>query len=336
MNFWSATSNVKHTNEPFSNEMLEQSYPETIPPPFNLDLTDGEGIPAITQEPPAADDAFISQLQQRIAAMPKPSWVWHELQSAFAQHQSMRKIGKIIAQDTMLTAEILRVANAPAFGLLKPITDVVRAVSHMGSNLVRSTVTRHCLDNALNHHVGFYDQQMLWRHAIAVSVLAELVAEHVPHCNTHEAATLGLLHDMGRMLLNQTLKTSTMTPANSLLEPKGYMHWEAMMAGCTHIEAGVLLAINWALPGTIVQGIRFHHHPAYAPAQAIPETIRNEVFAVYVADLIAIQMKFPGGSPCKSLPHPSYASLLPKTSIQDICNSKAVSKALWKIYATDF
>jgi len=336
MSFWSGNSNTKNADVLLHDEEIEEHDANaTLQAPFDLDLTLGEGVSVTTQEPRAADEAFISQLQKQIAAMPKPSWVWHALQTAFAQQQSMRKIGQIIAQDTMLTAEILRVANAPAFGMLKSIADVARAVSQMGSNLVRSTATRHCMDGALNHSHGFYNQKELWRHAMAVSALAELVAKHVPNCNPHEAATLGLLHDMGRMLLNQTLKTSTMAPSNSLLEPKGYMHWEAMMAGCTHVEAGVLLAINWELPGTIVQGIRFHHHPAYAPAENVPEAIRNEVFAVYIADLIAIQMKFPGGSPCKSLPHPSYASLLPKTSLQEICNSEAVSKALWQVYATD-
>jgi len=337
MGFWSGKASEEVIAPQRSDEMATENPTKAVlKPPFNLDLNSGDGVQTITIEPPAANDSFIAQLQQHIATMPKPSWVWHELQSAFAQQQAMRDIAKIIAQDPTLTAEILRVANAPAFGLLKPITDVTRAVSHLGGNLVRSTSTRHCLNGALNHPNGFYDQDSMWRHAMAVSAVAELIAAHVPNCNAREAATLGLLHDIGRMLLNQTLKASTMAPSNSMLEPQGNLHWEAMLAGCTHIEAGVLLAINWELPDAIIQGIRFHHHPAYTSVKNVPETVRSEVFSVYIADLIAIQMKFPGGSPCKSMPHPSFASLLPDTSLADICGSEAVSKALWQVYATDF
>ncbi|MDX8391958.1 MAG: HDOD domain-containing protein [Mariprofundaceae bacterium] len=310
-----------------------EDHPQRV---FDLDLSGGEGIAAINREPPAASDTFIEQLQLKINSMPKPSWVWHTLQTAFAEHASMGEIGKIIAQDTALAAEMIHIANAPAFGLLTPIQDVERAVSHLGGNLVRSTATRHCLSGSLHHAAGFYDQQMLWRHAMAVSALAEQVARHVPHCNAREAATLGLLHDMGRMLLNHILRASTMEPTHILLEPKGYLHWEAMIAGCTHIEAGTLLAVHWDFPDKLVQGIRFHHHPGHSEAAAVPEAVRNEVFAVYLADLIAIHMKFPGGNPCKSLPHASYADFLPRTTLQDICSSEVVSKALWQVYATDF
>ncbi len=304
--------------------------------PFDLDLSDGAGITASACEPPAAADKFIEQLQLQINNMPKPSWVWHELQSAFAAHASMGGIGKIIRQDTALAAEIIHIANAPAFDLLTPIHDVERAVSHLGGNLVRSTATRHCLAGALHRASGFYDQQVLWRHAMAVSALAEQIAPHIPHCNASEAATLGLLHDMGRMLLNHILRASTTAPATALLEPKGYLHWEAMMAGCTHVEAGTLLAVHWDFPDKLVQGIRFHHHLGFAQVESVPEAVRSEVFAVYLADLLAIHLKFPGGNPCKTLPHESFADFLPRTTLQEICSSEAVSKALWRVYATDF
>ena len=304
-------------------------------PVFDLDTGGGHGFAAAMPEPPLAGEAFIAGLQQQIAAMPRPSWVWHDLQDAFAAQASMGEIGKLIRQDTALAAEILRVANAPAFGLLSPIHDVERAVAHLGGNLVRSTVTRHCLSGALHHADGFFAQQELWRHAMAVSALAEIIAAYVPNCDAREAATLGLLHDMGRMLLNHVMPHGVAAPARTLLQPKGFLHWEAMMAGCTHIEAGVLLAVSWSLPEKLVQGIRFHHHPAHSDPDAVPEEVQGEVLAVYLADLLSIHMKFSGGNPCKCLPHPSWAAGL-RGSLEEIAAGEAVSKALWRVYATDF
>ncbi|MDQ6966672.1 MAG: HDOD domain-containing protein [Mariprofundaceae bacterium] len=303
--------------------------------PFDLALDEGDGVGAACRMPAPANPATLEQLEKSLGSMPRPSWVWHEMQAAFADHASLHDIGHIIAQDTALAAEIIRVANAPAFGLLKPIIDVDRAVAHLGSNMVRSISTRQCLSAALYNGPAFFDQQMLWRHSMAVSSLAEIIARHTPRCNAAEAATLGLLHDLGRMLLNHVLRASQAQPATALLKPRGFLHWEDTMAGCTHIEAGIMLALAWELPDQLIQGIRHHHDPAFAEPESVPKAVRNEVFAVYLADLLAIHLKFPGGNPCKTLPLPAWAPMLPRTTLHELAASEAVSKALWKVYATD-
>lgn len=308
---------------------------ETTHQPFDLPLNEGDGIAAACIRPESADQAMLARLEKSLNSMPRPSWVWHEMQAAFAAQASLHDIGHIIAQDTALAAEILRVANAPAFGLLKPIADVERAVAHLGSTMVRSISTRHCMSSALYNGHAFFDQQMLWRHAMAVSALAEIIARHVPRCNAAEASTLGLLHDLGRMLLNHVLRASQAQPATVLLRPRGFLHWEDSMAGITHIEAGIMLATVWELPAQMILAIRHHHDPAFAEPENVPEEVRREVFAVYLADLLSIHLKFPGGNPCKTLPLDAWACLLPKTSLREQAASEAVSKALRKVCATD-
>lgn len=303
--------------------------------PFDLPLDEGEGIAAACSLPEPAEKDVLQQLEKSLGSMPRPSWVWHEMQAAFAGRASLHDIGHIIAQDTALAAEILRVANAPAFGLLKPIIDVNRAVTHLGGNMVRSISTRQCLSSALYSAPAFFEQQMLWRHSMAVSALAEIIARHVPGCNAAEAATLGLLHDLGRMLLNHVLRASQAQPATALLRPRGFLHWENTMAGCTHIEAGIMLGMAWELPEQLIRAIRHHHAPAFAEPESVPADVRREVFAVYLADLLAIHLKFPGGNPCKTLPLDAWAGLLPKTSLRELASNEAVSQTLWRVYATD-
>jgi len=304
--------------------------------PFDLPLDEGDGVPApcIVPEPAKASD--LESLHSSLATMPKPSWVWHEIQAAIANRASLREIGHIIAKDTALAGEIIRVANAPAFGLIKPIVNVERAVSHLGTNMVRSISTRQCLSTSLFKGASFFEQKQLWCHSMAVSALAEIIARHVPQCNAAEAATLGLLHDMGRILLNHVIKASQAQAPTAQLESHGFLHWETGMAGCTHIEAGIMLAKAWELPEPLIQAIRHHHDPAFSEPENVPQGVRNEVFAVYLADLIAIHLKFPGGNPCKTLPLASWAPMLSATSLNRLANSEKVSKALWMVFATDF
>jgi len=310
----------------------EESTPRRV---FDLPLDEGDGIAAACIRPEAASKEELDRIHRSLDTMPRPSWVWHEMQTAIAAQASLHEVGKIIAEDTALAAEIIRITNAPAFGLLKPIADVERAVSHLGMNMVRSIATRQCLDGALYQGPAFFEQKALWRHAMAVSALAEIVAAHVPHCDVREAATLGLLHDMGRMLLNHELRASQNEPASVLLRPRGFLQWERNMAGCSHTEAGIMLALAWELPDSLIQGIRHHHDPAFASPEDVPEAVRSLVLAVYLADLLAIHLKFPGGNPCKTLPLEAWSNLLPKTTLQELAGSEAVSKALWRVYAAD-
>jgi len=303
--------------------------------PFDLALDEGDGVASACIKPDPADKATLSQLEKNLGSVPRPSWVWHEMQAAFAGQASLHDIGHIIAQDTALAAEIIRAANAPAFDLLKPIVDVERAVAHLGSNMVRSISTRQCLSSALYNGPAFFDQQLLCRHSMAVSALAEIIAGYVPRCNAAEAATLGLLHDLGRMLLNHVLRASQAQPATALLKPRGFLQWEDTMAGCTHIEAGIMLAMAWELPEQLIRAIGHHHDPAFAEPNDVPVEIRREVFTVYLADLMAIHLKFSGGNPCKTMPLDSWGSLMPKTTLQELASCEAVNKALWKVHATD-
>ena len=49
-------------------------------------------------------------------------------------------IGKLISQDPALVTRVLRIANSPAYGLSTQITTITRAVSIVGTQLIRDLV----------------------------------------------------------------------------------------------------------------------------------------------------------------------------------------------------
>jgi len=167
---------------------------------------------------------------------------------------------------------------------------------------------------------------------MAVSALSTVTARYIPGCDAGIASTLGLLHDIGRIGLNSICQTPFHYPP----EPdEGFLAYEKEHFGCTHVDAGVLLAKHWKLPETLQQGIRFHHQPGLGDIESVPKEIRKEVLAVYLADFLAIHFGFAGGNKLLVEPHPSFAALL-KTCLNKVAHDKAVSKELWRIKTIEF
>jgi len=292
---------------------------------------DWTGFTQHVLQPAEGSSARLTLYERSISALPLPPVLWSAFQRACQEGASNHQLGDIIKGDPVLSAAILRTANTAGLVLVE-INDIAHAISRLGHSMVRSVVARHAFASPCSNH-SVYDPKLLWRHGMAVSALAEVVAAYIPACNADEASTLGLFHDVGRMGFN--LITEFKQPAE-LDAAQGHLVYEYDQFACTHIDLGMLLADHWQLPEKIKQGIVYHHHPAYAEADAVPTEVRAEVLAVYIADMIAVQAGCAAGDSAVVLPHASFTALFPDSSLQEICNAKKVRRELAMIQAMEF
>jgi len=285
------------------------------------------------QVPEQASDSRLTMYAKAIQTLPQPPALWHAFQRACNQEASSTQLANIIKDDPVLSAAILRVANAPGLGVRTVITDIARAVSHLGILLVRTIVSRHSFSGHLSHAKDVYDIHQLWKHGMAVAAFAEIVADEIPDCSRADASILGLFHDIGKMSMN--LIAQYRQPAKLDIS-KGHLIYEYESFACTHIDLGVLLAKHWELPEKIIQGMIYHHHPAHSDTNAIPESIRAEVLAVYIADLMAIHLGFAAGDSGVCMPHPSFSNLLSTEKFLDMMQSEKVAHEIKRIESVVF
>jgi putative nucleotidyltransferase with HDIG domain len=112
-------------------------------------------------------------------------------------------------------------------------------------------------------------------------MVAEELAKFTGKAPPDIAYTAGLLHDIGKVVLDQYITSiypffyrRTQIDGVELCEVEGEK------LGITHTEAGELLAENWSLPHNLKNTIRHHHYPEKA-------TIDPELtHLVYLADLL--------------------------------------------------
>jgi len=299
---------------------------------FDVDTGKCDGIPATLPEPIPAEEATLEAFREHIQDVQALPAIWSEIQESLDSGDSVRFVANIIRKDQGLATVVLKAVNSKDFDNDKEINDINRAIVLLGFQALRGIVINYCTGDFSHRWRTPFNIQLMWKHSMAVSTLSVIVAKHIRGCDVGLASTLGLLHDIGRLGLNSICQERFRYPPDP---EEGFLSFEREHFGCTHVEAGILLAKHWKLPSAVHQGIRFHHHPGYGDIDSIPDDIRSEVLAVYLADFLAIHFGFNGGNKLLVKPHDSFASML-KAPLNKIAHVKAVSKELWRIHAIDF
>ncbi len=164
----------------------------------------------------------------------------------------------VIAQDQVIAARVLRLANSAYFAQTRGIGSISEAVSLIGFDMVRALIIGAAMRD-LNRIFG-HVEKTLWEHSVGVSLAASLIAGETGHAPPDLALISGLLHDIGTTAINNSLPESQM----EVLRKGTEQHMDVIAAekevlGFTHCDVGGIIARAWNLPAHIEAAIRFHH-----------------------------------------------------------------------------
>lgn len=179
----------------------------------------------------------------------------------------MSDLVRIIRNDPPLTAKILRVANSAFYGMPRKIESLNMALVVLGMREINSLVTCISVLKAFPHSGSRgFNRQAFWEHSSGCGEIARVIASKL-HIRLHGVEfTAGLLHDVGKIVMDQYfhddfMKTLDVAKAEKLSSTEA----ERKVLGVDHAEIGAWLADAWALPPAIVEAIRYHHQPNLSP-----------------------------------------------------------------------
>lgn len=173
--------------------------------------------------------------------------------------------------DNVLTAKLLRACNSPYFGLAEPVSSVDQAVFILGHQQILHIVLTLAFGSAMVVPLPGYavEASELWRHSLVTATAAEIIANSLTDLNVEPsvAFTVGLLHDIGKLVLSQTLTVDLQAEIRARIEQGGLSRVEAEKAviGTDHCEVGALLLQGWHLPDEVVEAVANHHQPVLQP-----------------------------------------------------------------------
>lgn len=177
-----------------------------------------------------------------------------------------QELEDVIGQDQGLTSKVLTLANSSYYGLPRRVSSLREAVMFLGFRAVRNiTMTASCY----NMFIGKSDSQSLlkrriWKHSVDSSLLTRMVCSCASEVVPDEAFAAGLLHDIGKAVLEQYYPQAVLQVVHEA-ERLGIRHHEAeeQIMGFNHADVGLALAIHWSLPTVLAEAIGYHH---YIPA----------------------------------------------------------------------
>jgi len=179
------------------------------------------------------------------------------------------QIEETLRLDPELTANVLRLTNSAYFGFSEKIGSLKQAIVVLGSKKLIQLVMATCMSGLMSQKVKGYelDKGDLWRHSIAVSVVAEKLVEEIGVTADPEIFTAALLHDIGKLLLGQHVEDYLDAINDQVTGGKSFQTIERDVFGADHAEIGARILQNWSFPDNVVQAVRWHHEPDLAPEQ---------------------------------------------------------------------
>jgi putative nucleotidyltransferase with HDIG domain len=171
---------------------------------------------------------------------------------------------KGIEADPGLTASLLKMANAPLFGVRSPIATVRQAVVMLGLGRTRRAVLACTVAGRLNPAVKGYDlaPAELLRCAVAAAVAAEELALELKTTPPPAAFAAALLRDVGKVVMGTFLEVDGRNVALIAAKERiPFEEAERRVLGVDHAEIGAKILENWRLPESVVEPVRWHHDP---------------------------------------------------------------------------
>lgn len=172
---------------------------------------------------------------------------------------STADLARLVETDPALSAQVMRLANSPYYGLSQNVSSAGRAVVLLGFTTVRAlAVSGACRLLADGRRDELFPPGF-WPHAVATGVATAAVARRTAVAPS-DAFTAGLLHDIGAALLFRRDPGAYQRVLDAAdLDPDTLLALERTEFGVTHAGLGAQAMEAWRFPPALVRAVRHHH-----------------------------------------------------------------------------
>lgn len=182
---------------------------------------------------------------------------------------NMSEVADEIKKDQIITAGVIRLCNSSYFRLKNKIDTIDRALMVLGEKHLFKLIVSVSLEHSFSGAKQGYSlcRGGLFQHSLGAAVISEELARFTGIADTAIAYTAGLLHDIGKIVLDQHISSAySFFYRRTQVDMVELCEAEKETLGLTHTEAGAILGENWSLDERLTDTIRNHHSPESASA----------------------------------------------------------------------
>lgn len=200
---------------------------------------------------------------------------------------SAGQLADLLGKDTALAARVLKIANSAMFSRQREITTINQAIMLIGFKALKGIIVAATL-RQMKRSSGDIDK-MIWANSACTAVGSYTLAHRLRKEFADEAFLLGLLHDLGKLVLVQQLGSEYRQVVDKTKEGLAFHQAEQDILGFAHPLIGALVAKKWNFSPSACQIILHHHDPLN---NVDDNKVREQVAIVQAADLIAHHLGF--------------------------------------------
>jgi len=177
---------------------------------------------------------------------------------------SLTDLAKIVETDPGISVRILEIVNSAMYGLGRKITALSEAVVFLGLDEIKKLAIGMTVFEKMfkSGQAEQFDRLLFWRHCLSVAVLSTEIAKEIGYSDPEEAYIAGLLHDVGKVLLDIQGRINYGDVIQEIsISADPVIEKERSIIGLGHDDIGAFFCSMWKLPEKLVLAVKYHHQP---------------------------------------------------------------------------
>lgn len=204
----------------------------------------------------------IKDILQRTDKLPNVPDVVHELiQLLNDPNAKYEEIAEKVIKDQTISLKVLRIVNSAYLGLSRKISSIEEATVLLGMDKLKTLVIASGFANSVESVEGI-DLKVFWSDSFRVAGLAQWFAKRSESVSPDDAFTVGIIHNIGRLLIHLAEPEVALKIQNMVSERKaGRVKAELDLLGFTSQEVGKALTDLWKFPANLGNAVQQHQRP---------------------------------------------------------------------------
>jgi len=205
---------------------------------------------------------------------------------------NLKELASLIEIEQAIATQVLKLANSTYYGLSGKVASVQHASVLLGYKTLGELITVAGISSLMGKSLKGYNlnSEDLWRHSIAVAVGSRIIASRKDPEFGNEAFFAGLVHDAGKLVLDQHVYERKEDFEMFMEEGQHtFLSAEKKILGFDHSEIAFELCQKWQIPSNQRFAIRFHHYPSKSKGNEL-------AYILHMADCIAMMNGYGTGN----------------------------------------
>ena len=214
---------------------------------------------------------------------PMPQVVLKAQQMMADPDLDVKGLASLIETDQAIAIKVLRFANSAFYGLSGKVASIQQALVVLGYKTLGQILTIAGFSTFMGKNLPGYgfESEDFMRHSLAVALSSEIIAGKIDPNAANEAHTAGLIHDIGKIILDKYIVENKEIFKTFLEnEQRTFLSAEKHIVGFDHAEIAYEICKKWNIPAAMTQAIKYHHYPSSSQGDVLS-------YILHLADYIA-------------------------------------------------